>query len=353
MGHILPFLVRGFVAFMFNSLLFISACGLALGNTRIMGGQESAPGIWPWQVSLNTDEGPLCAGSLITSQWVLTAAHCLRRDPDTIKVFLGRNSQSGPNPNEVSRTIHQVRCHDSFEVLTNNNDICLLRLSAPVNSNDHINPICLASADSTFHSGIGSWVAGWGSTAYDNSSDILRDVNLPIVGNHECKCSHRLLTENMICAGLRAGGKDACRGDSGAPLVTKRDSVWVQSGIVSYGDGCAEPMNPGVYTRVSKYQEWISKITGSSKPGFVTFSSSGVDSDSNYTCATSQHKTTSTTAASVQSRVLLSPSADNGSEDGKIEARVSFNVADGAENMIHFSRFTHFTAVCAVGLLLT
>lgn len=106
-------------------------------------------------------------GQTIKTQLVLFFFFVFKkRDPDTIKVFLGRNSQSGPNPNEVSRTIHQVRCHQSFEVLTNNNDICLLKLSAPVNNNDHINPICLASADSTFHSGISSWVAGWGTTAY-------------------------------------------------------------------------------------------------------------------------------------------------------------------------------------------
>lgn len=112
-------------------------------------------------------------------------------------------------------------------------------------------------------------------------------------------------------------------------------------------------MNPGVYTRVSKYQEWISKVTGSSKPGFVTFNSSGVDSDSNYTCATSHDKTTSTTTASAQSHLLLSPNDNNMNEGGKIEARASVNVADSVENMIHFCHFTHFIAICVVGLLLT
>ncbi|XP_070786281.1 serine protease 27-like [Enoplosus armatus] len=266
----------------------LPVCGLASKNTRIVGGQHASPGSWPWQASINTGSRQICAGSLITDQWVLTAAHCIE-EYLKIVVYLGRHSQSGSDLNEVSRGLDQITCHPSFNFLTNDNDICLLKLSAPVNFTDYIYPICLASGDSTFHTGVNSWVTGWGVP-----SDILREVNVPIVGNNECKCTYDGLTENMICAGLRAGGKDACQGDSGGPLVSKNGSLWVQSGIVSFGEGCAEPMRPGGYTRVSEYQEWISNVTGSSKPGFVTFTSSGADSDSNFTCPTVPPTTTTT-----------------------------------------------------------
>ncbi|TWW63540.1 serine protease 27-like [Takifugu flavidus] len=262
-------------------------CGVAVTNNRIVGGSDASPGSWPWQVSLNEFGVSHCGGSLITKDWVLTAAHCID-DYRGITVYLGRHSQSGSNPKEESRTIKQAVCHPRYDFLTIDNDICLLQLSAPVNFTDNIYPVCLAAADSTFHNGTSSWVTGWGANSNGELEDILQEVKVRVVGNNECKCSHAVLTENMICAGVREGGKDACQGDSGGPLVVKHinGSIWIQSGIVSSGDGCGQPSIPGVYTRVSKYQNWISNITGSTRPGFVTFSSSGVDSDSGFACPT-------------------------------------------------------------------
>ncbi|XP_068444383.1 trypsin II-P29-like [Clinocottus analis] len=274
------------------------ACGRAVKNTRIVGGQNASPGSWPWLVSLNNDGGPFCAGSLIDNQWVLTAAHCINRN-DLLRttVFLGRLSQSGPNVNEVSRGLERIVCHPSYDFLTNENDICLLKLSAPVEFTDYIQPVCLASAGSTFHPGVNSWVSGFGLTEADafSGSDVLQEVNVPIVGNNECRCAYPELTDNMICAGFREGGKDACQGDSGSALVTKKDFVWIQSGVVSFGKGCARAMTPGVYTRVSEYQKWIADITDSSKPGFVTHTSTGVDKDLNITCSDTQPTSATTT----------------------------------------------------------
>ncbi|XP_062416283.1 serine protease 27-like [Pungitius pungitius] len=307
----------------------LPACGQAPKNTRIVGGQNASPGSWPWFASIKTDGRPFCGGSLITNQWVLTAAHCLgsRDDLLTTMVSLGSQSQTVINFNEVRTTLESIVCHPSFEFLTNDNDICLLKLSSPVNFTDYIYPVCLASAGSTFHTGVNSWVTGFGST--DPSSpfgvEILQEVNVPIVGNNECRCAYPQITDNVICAGLREGGKDACQGDSGGPMVTKDGSIWVQSGIVSFGEGCARPNTPGGYARVSQYQEWISNVTGTSRPGFVTYTSPGVDSDLNLNCS-DVRLTTKPTPTTAQ------PVTEGPTPDG--------SVFSSGESMIHFSHFS-------------
>ncbi|XP_032363600.1 serine protease 33-like [Etheostoma spectabile] len=266
-----------------------AVCGITPLNTRIVGGQIALGGSWPWQVSLQSSGRHFCGGSLINNGWVLTAAHCFPSIPADLTVYLGIQSLQGPNPNRVSRTVTNVIRHPNYDPNTNDNDICLLKLSSPVTFNDFIVPVCLAAPASTFFSGVSSWVTGWGDTGSGVSlppPGNLMEVNVPVVGNRECHCNYGAgyITNNMICAGFRAGGKDSCQGDSGGPMVSKQGSRWILGGIVSFGNGCAEPNFPGVYTRVSQYQTWINSQITSNQPGFITFTSSGTDSDLSITC---------------------------------------------------------------------
>ncbi|XP_063078038.1 polyserase-2-like isoform X2 [Engraulis encrasicolus] len=250
-------------------------CGMAPLNGRIVGGEDAPPGSWPWQVSLQEQFGHVCGGSLINKEWVLSAAHCFfSDDPSGWNISLGRQSLHGSNPHEVTRTVAEVILHPGYDPSSNDNDMALLRLSNPVTFNNYIRPVCLAASGSIFHQGSDNWVTGWGAISEGESLPYpgeLQEVEVPVVENEECGdlLAFNQITQNMICAGYLEGGKDSCQGDSGGPMVYRQDTLWVQSGVVSFGYGCARPNLPGVYSRVSSYEDWIRYHIRSDPPGFI------------------------------------------------------------------------------------
>uniref|UniRef100_A0A673HAN9 Trypsin-like n=1 Tax=Sinocyclocheilus rhinocerous TaxID=307959 RepID=A0A673HAN9_9TELE len=285
-----------------GSLCQLDVCGQAPLNTKIVGGQAAVQGSWPWQASLHriTSGSHFCGGSLINKDWVLSAAHCFQRYEmveelrlifvsiystavSNVKIYLGRQLQTGSNPNEISRTVTRLITHPSYSTTTQNNDIALLQLSSSVTFTDYIRPVCLAAAGSVFGGGTKSWITGWGKLKFADTQipNILQEVQIPIVSNSVCnKAYGGIITSNMLCAGLDEGGKDSCQGDSGGPMANKNNSQWIQSGIVSFGQDCGIPKFPGVYTRVSQYQSWISSQISSDLPGFVSFTSTESSSGS-------------------------------------------------------------------------
>ncbi|KAG9264225.1 transmembrane protease serine 9-like [Astyanax mexicanus] len=264
-------------------------CGIASLNTKIVGGQNANNGAWPWQVSLQKGSH-FCGGSLINSNWVLTAAHCFPSNTASqVTAYMGMYALQSSNPNRQSSSISRLIVHSSYDTATHDNDIALLQLSTSVTFNSYVSPVCLAAPGSTFYTDTQTWVTGWGDTATGVSLSYpmtLQEVQVPVVGNRKCKCLYGVgsITDNMMCAGLLAGGKDSCQGDSGGPLVVKQNGRWIQGGIVSFGTGCAQANYPGVYSRVSMYQNWINQQITSNQPGYYAFSSSGTDSDLSVSC---------------------------------------------------------------------
>ncbi|XP_062854217.1 serine protease 27-like [Trichomycterus rosablanca] len=270
----LLYLVKG-------SFCQLNVCGRAPLNPKIVGGQNASAGAWPWQVSLHSISSGFhfCGGSLINKDWILSAAHCFTgsyNNAADLVVYLGKQTQQGSNPHQISRRVKKIITHSKYASFANNNDIALLRLTTAVTFTDYIRPVCLAAKCSTFNAGTRCWITGWGDIASNVElprPGVLQQTIVPVVSQTVCDkyLGPGAITSNMICAGLLEGGKDTCQGDSGGPMVIKKNTAWVQAGITSWGIGCADPNSPGVYTRVSEYQTWITNNIKLNLPGFVKY----------------------------------------------------------------------------------
>lgn len=247
---------------------------------EIVGGREAEPGEWPWQVALIHANGDLyndqfCGGSLIDPQWVLTAAHCaVERDPSQLQVVIGIHNLQVPDDGYLVRDVSQIIIHPGYGLAARyDSDIALLKLASPANYRPGagaVLPIAgvrLVPPDVGALVGRESTVTGWGNrSAFGNDFPAtLHEVEVPIISNAECATAYgSSLTASMVCAGLPEGGKDSCQGDSGGPLVVYNAAQgrWELAGIVSWGYGCAQPGEPGVYTRVSSFRQWTLDNTG-------------------------------------------------------------------------------------------
>ncbi|XP_078252926.1 transmembrane protease serine 9-like [Rhinoraja longicauda] len=234
-------------------------CGSRIERfSRIVGGTNAVNGEWPWQVSLQIGSH-VCGASIISDQWLVSAAHCFQNayaNPSVWEAYMG----SVLVGEGMSSTIRRIRTHPNYSVPKKfTNDIAVLELSSPLIFNDFIQPICLPPSSKVFPPGQRCTITGWGTLAFEGSlATILQKAVVHIISSDKCKHVYKtLITENMICAGIMAGGVDACQGDSGGPLVCRDpDKTWFLAGIVSYGIKCASPNIPGVYSRVTSLRDW-------------------------------------------------------------------------------------------------
>ncbi|XP_078804258.1 trypsin isoform X2 [Oryzias latipes] len=229
-------------------------------QSRIVGGYTAAAHSIKHIVSLQSSRGQhFCGGSLVhrADQMMIVAGDY------KVNVFEGTEQYAKP---------YRLVTHPLYNRSTNNADIMLIKLRAPMILNRMVSLAPLPRQGTGVVAGHMCRVSGWG---YDNQGGVqgpvtLRTVHVPVVSTAKCNSSDSFdgnITANMICAGHQAGGKDACKGDSGGPLMC-RGRVY---GLVSWGNGCGDAKFPGVYTAVSRFRRWIDHTIYSSSQRCARF----------------------------------------------------------------------------------
>ncbi|XP_016061461.1 PREDICTED: kallikrein-7-like [Miniopterus natalensis] len=239
--------------------LLILVLSLALGSARQAGkdaGDRIIDGVpcprasHPWQVALLKGSQLHCGGVLVNEQWVLTAAHC---QMSNYNVYMGSFRLNSRRGQKISATKSFV--HPDYSTQTHVNDIMLVKLSEPAKLTSAVKKVNLPTRCEP--PGTPCIVSGWGTTTSPevNFPSELMCTNVRLISYQDCKKVYKdLLGKSMLCAGIPNSKTNACNGDSGGPLICQG----TLQGLVSWGTfPCGQPNDPGVYTQVCKFTNWI------------------------------------------------------------------------------------------------
>ncbi len=216
------------------------------------------------------EDHPGCGASYIGDGVILTAAHCVEGLDGRVYAGFGI-TQTADFKKAPRIEVRSIRFHKDYNDEAHN-DIALLFVDKSEMERVGIkaNPVRLIEPGATFQPGEMLRAIGFGNMSSYGwvAPRQIQEVELPYLPNEQCKKTYENLNETQICAGDWQGGKDTCQGDSGGPLYRRSGDEWILAGVVSYGNGCAQSTNPGIYTSVSSFRDWITKTIAEERQPF-------------------------------------------------------------------------------------
>lgn len=253
----------------------------AVADSVVVGGKPVRAAEHPWAVAVasrdrfgRTRSGQFCGGAVVGRRTVLTAAHCLSREVlgvplsevRDLRIIAERSDLQAAGGREVA--VGSASVNPDYDSRANAGDAAVLTLAKPLPAASVI-PMA-GPGDSSYKPGTRASVFGWGDTTGEGDyARTLRAAEVRVLSDAVCERAYpgstdgKYLAASMLCAGEPSGGRDACQGDSGGPLVAGGRLI----GLVSWGSGCGEPGNPGVYTRISDVMSLVSDAGQASGSG--------------------------------------------------------------------------------------
>ncbi|CAH1795904.1 unnamed protein product [Owenia fusiformis] len=239
-------------------------------NTQIVNGIAVQPHSYPYQLSLQSGGSGsyrhVCGAILAHERWAITAAHCV--EGPIYRVVAGAHIRNCNNctgveqvRNVVSITQHPGWVSDGSQGFPN--DIALLYLEAPFEIDNWALRVIPRSTGATNFAGDNCEITGWGDTTAGGgvSATELKMATVPIISPEECTEAWGQANEAMhLCFWDKTDTHSSCQGDSGGPMTCREQGISVVAGVTSWGVvGCIG--RPGVYTRMSTYNDWLCQIT--------------------------------------------------------------------------------------------
>ncbi|XP_061471261.1 transmembrane protease serine 9-like isoform X2 [Rhineura floridana] len=207
-------------------------------GSRIIGGQDTKRGAWPWK-------------------------------PELWRIEIGLHQLYRDKHRTVKSRVRAIMAHCRYNNKTHENDIALFKLRQSITYNDYIQPICLPETPLVLTDDNPCYISGWGLKKENGTpSYILQEAQVHVFPRQVCNRYDwyaGALSRNELCAGSESGRVDSCQGDSGGPLMCyfPNKIKYYLVGITSYGVGCGRPKLPGIYVHTANYRSWIdSRLLG-------------------------------------------------------------------------------------------
>ncbi|XP_051891788.1 complement factor B-like isoform X2 [Pristis pectinata] len=207
---------------------------------RIFGGIKSKEYEWPWQVNIEFPDKEFCGGSIISTRWILSAAHCFNDSVNVkndIAIWIGSTRRK---TGLQKLSVEEIILHENFSEPTEmNNDIALLKVKETIKYSSHVRPICLPCTKRSAQllvSPTGRWkeacryediiltsdngrnekilsgyVTGWGYYKKKSTVSSFNLLHAQVYIQNRLMCASEYpLTETMFCA--KGTNADSCKG---------------------------------------------------------------------------------------------------------------------------------------------